>query len=539
VATTIDGTPGAAAAATDLDRSPARSRRRYLAAVVAVLVLAAVVRAVSLGSGLPYSSYIDEGHFLHPTEHMLANDTWRAGTYQNPYEHPSLLYDAIAIAAEGYRVVGGSDIKSGAVSSDRSAYYDDLEPASLILIGRLVVLAFSLGTVVVTILLARRLLGRSGGLVAGVIAALTPALVSRSAIVIVDTPATFFVALTLLLVAMLDASRRGLRLAVLAGAAAGLAFTSKYTSGAAMVSVFVGIALVPGLRWTAKAGRAAAATGAAAVAAVLTMPALVFSFSQVHADVVYESHVYSRYDVGHYWTQLVRNAEVGWVLAAVSVAGVVVLGLAPRSRRVTLAWLGYTVSLGAYLFAQQYQPVRNLLPCVPFLAIGAAASVLAAARAIARMGGLSARARTGLVVGATTALALVLLISGVVPYIRDHAGVVDTRTSAVDWLVDRVHPGQRVLVAAELAVLPSELRRLERAGARVVVRPAVAPGSARPSGFDYVVTGRFGHSLYFAAPIAWAPVDGRRPSGQWGSHSVQTAPNFWRSNSQAVLIYRG
>ena len=45
------------------------------------------------GAGLPYSSYIDEGHYLHPTAHMIAAATpTTVATYQNPYEHPSLPY---------------------------------------------------------------------------------------------------------------------------------------------------------------------------------------------------------------------------------------------------------------------------------------------------------------------------------------------------------------------------------------------------------------------------------------------------------------
>ena len=96
------------------DPAPARRARRPRAfglAVVVILLVALGVRLIAIGSGLPYSSYIDEGHFLHPTAHMIANDTFKGGHYQHPYEHPSLLYDATAVGAETYRLLGGHEIK--------------------------------------------------------------------------------------------------------------------------------------------------------------------------------------------------------------------------------------------------------------------------------------------------------------------------------------------------------------------------------------------------------------------------------------------
>ena len=221
--------------------------------MAALLLVATILRITGLGAGLPYSSYIDEGHYLHPTAHMLANDTFEGGSYQNPYEHPSLPYDAIALAAKLYRLTGGTDIKSGAVATDQSPYYDLVQPSELILIGRLVILAFSLGTIVVTVLLAARLLGRRGGLIAGSIVAFLPVFVTRSAVRDRRPGGDLLHLLTLLLACSWcrawprrgerGAARSSMLWAGLAGASAGLAFTSKYPAGAVILVVFTVIAL--------------------------------------------------------------------------------------------------------------------------------------------------------------------------------------------------------------------------------------------------------------------------------------------------------
>ncbi len=514
----------------------ARRPKGFVVAVLAILVLALVVRAIALDSGLPYSSYIDEGHFLHPTAHMIAKDTFKGGSYQHPYEHPSLLYDVTAGGAEVYRLLGGTGIKSGAQVTDQSPYYDIIEPSSLILIGRLVVLMFSLGIVLVTILLAERLIGRRGALMAGALVAVLPAMVSRGAIVIVDTPAAFFVVLTLLLLSRLETSRRRTLVATLAGASAGLAFTAKYTSAAGIVAVAVVIALQAGWSWPAKGRAAVGALVGAAVAAVVTMPDLVFGFSQVVADVRYEANAYTRYDVGHYWDQLPGHLEVGWLVIGLSVVGLVSLLRRPSTRIITVGWIAFLVPFVGYLAAQPYQPVRNLLPAVPFLVIAASEGILELVRLVDRIHPLSRSTRTVAGFAITALVAMVLLVTGVRPYLDDHAGVVDTRTQALDWLVDHVQPGQRVLVAEELAMMPDELGRIR---GRVVVARATGSSTVRPADYDYVVTSAFRPTAYFSqATPAWVPPGGVTPLARFGLGSILNVPGSWHGNNELIEIYR-
>src|SRR4051794_32887069 len=230
------------------DRPEPSRRRAYLVAVLLVVVVAGILRALALPSALPYTSYIDEGYVLRPAAHMVAERSWDP----HWYGYPSLLIELTAAGTAAYDVVG--DVRTSAREVDATDDYNAVAPVALIVTARLLVWAAGVGTVIVTILLATRLLGRRGGLVAGAIVAVVPALVSRSAITIVDTPATFFVMASMLAAATIGRARRPMVAAAAAGALAGLAATSKYPSAAVIVVALVMIAATTSFSWRRRAG---------------------------------------------------------------------------------------------------------------------------------------------------------------------------------------------------------------------------------------------------------------------------------------------
>ncbi len=65
------------------------------------------------------------------------------------------------MGAEIAKHLGAAGVIRGAKSSQRSGYFDIVEPESIILIGRLLVALASIATVAVAMLLARRLRGRA------------------------------------------------------------------------------------------------------------------------------------------------------------------------------------------------------------------------------------------------------------------------------------------------------------------------------------------------------------------------------------------
>ncbi len=525
---------------------PRLSTRAFVAIVIGVLVLATALRVSGLGAGLPYSSYIDEGHYLHPTAHMIAEDTYHGGDYQNPYEHPSLPYDAIALSAELYRLTGDTGIKEGAIATDQSPYYDLMQPSELILIGRLVILAFSVGTVLLTVLLGTRLIGRRAGLIAGTLVAFLPVLVAKSTVVTADAVVTFFTAAAILaactLATVTTSSRRLLRWAALAGALSGMAFTSKYPAGAVVLVALTVIGLRRELTVEARVRLGATTVAAAVAAAVVTMPALVLNTSQVFTDVKYEASVYGRYRDGNYLSWLANPTQIGWLFTAVAIVGVVLLVRAPATRALAIGWMVFAVAFGTYLAAQLFQPVRNLMPLLPFLAVGAATTIIEGVRLLGRRIPLDQRARAVSSVAVTAVLVAALFFGGVRPYLSSSSDVVDSRTEAVDWLEQQVGPDDKVLVVEELAVLPVDL---ERIGGKVTVA-SISEGAAQGQlavdppdlhDYDFVVTGSFKPGTYAPGTPVWIPPGAIGPTASFGAFPTVPNPNTWRTSDQIVLIY--
>ncbi|HSG39460.1 MAG TPA: glycosyltransferase family 39 protein, partial [Thermoanaerobaculia bacterium] len=250
--------------------SPRKSRFFWLA----ILLLALGLRLPLAFAGFPYINYVDEGHVLHPVVALLESGGW------DPQWHlyPSLPFYAIAGAVRVwspiYSVVHDRPLH-GDLSEFPPKVYDLVAPAEVLAAGRLVTLAFSLGVVVLTGLLARRVTGsQAAGLFAALAAAVVPALVIRGAIATVDPFTTFF---TVAAVCFAEGAVRGSRPwrdSILAGLMIGCALTSKYTGVLVCVPVAFTLLRVAG-GWRYKARAIELAALASLVAAVVTMPALV------------------------------------------------------------------------------------------------------------------------------------------------------------------------------------------------------------------------------------------------------------------------
>jgi hypothetical protein len=518
-------------------KTSATTRRRvYASGVIAIVGLAALVRMIPLWSALPYTSYIDENHVLHPAAHMVANDTWDPGVAPHTYAYPSFLAESTAATAQVVGWVTGTHIRAGARQTERLDSYDVVEPSELIWSGRFVVALLSVGTVIMTMLLARRLLGRRAALMAGLIASVLPALVSRAPIVIVDTPATFFVMATVVLAAHVDAAERGRRwlYAVLSGVAVGLAVASKYPSGAVILVTLAALALDRERSALDRVGRAGVAVVTAALTTLAAMPAFLVHRTEVIRDIQAEADLYRTKAAGvGYLGQLVTPGEAGWWLTLLAIPGVVLLVWWTRSRRLTIAWLAFAVPFSAYLASQTYQPLRNVLPMLPFAAVAASATFVGIGRLARQRGRVSRPVVASGTMTAAVALALILFFMGTLPFVRRQSSIVDTRTEAAAYVRTLAALENHILVARELEFAPTDLQGLAR---HVTVAPATGPRAARvdPRRFDFVVTGRF-----LKPSSIWSPALRARPIVSFGSRP-QTAQTVkgWSGPDQIIVVYR-
>ncbi len=184
-----------------------------------------------------------------------------------------------------------------------------------------------------------------------------------------------------------------------------------------------------------------------------------------------------------------------------------------------------------------FQPVRDLLPFAPFMLIGAATTFVEAGALVNRF------VRTPLLVqrAASFGLALVCCLAPLrwtrILLVRDlHA--VDTRTTAVRWLGTHIGPADRVLVAQELAFLPSELSKL---CASVEVSSQRRPADVRT--YDWVVSGDL--NAGFPAPWTGALAD-RQETFTVGTYPmsgenlrIAGAPleNIWHSRTERIYVF--
>ncbi|HYG64207.1 MAG TPA: glycosyltransferase family 39 protein [Thermoanaerobaculia bacterium] len=433
---------------------------------IAILLLAAAVRLTAVTAALPYMNYVDDGNYLHPVAQMLRSGSWDPGWYL----YPTLPLAAVAAAARLYGPVyqaeHGRPMRED-LTPPGGDFYDVLEPVELLLIGRVLCLIVSVGAVLLTGLLARRLAGNRAGLLAAFAAALVPALVIRSGIATVNPYAVFFTLACLLFADRLRTSSHPSREALAAGAMAGLAFASKYP--AVLVSLsFAATVLFVRSGWGERL-RFWVLGGVGAVAGlVLGIPPLLTNPRGVLGGVFQQGTFYEELpSPSTFWRQTFHRAEwdlpyehpeLGWPFLVLGLAGLA-LGAFTRdiSGTVRAWWVYILVALGLYT-RYGYQPFRNLLPLVPLLCIGVALLAVRIRPRLPRP--LWADAAGFLVIAA-------LFGPPVTGYALERWRFQDSRKQAVDWLSAYTGPGDTVLVLRELAFLPGELGRLE---AKIVPR---------------------------------------------------------------------
>ncbi len=497
-----------------------------------MLVLALGLRLPALFAALPFTGYVDEGWLLRPVMRLIGERTWDPGWYAYPSLPLYSIAGAVVLYSPVYAAVHGHPLRED-LAEDASWRYNLVEPVEVLVAGRALTLAVSLGIVVLTGLLARRLAGEAAGLFAALLAALVPALVIRSAIASVDAWATFFV---LAAIYCAEGARRNGRArdALLVGAMIGCALTSKYPAVLAAVAVVPTLLRVEG-GWRRKVRTVALAAAAGLLAAAVTMPALVLRSRAVLEEVVTVAGLYARSPIGDYWDQAVRRAEwdqpldapeLGLPLLAAALLG----GLAAASDRrfagTALAWALYAGALGLLLNGYTSRPFRNLLPLVPL------ACVLAALLLVR----IRERLRRPLWIDAAAAgCALALLLPSGVTFARDRAGQLDSRAEAIRWVAAHAGPGEAVLVSAELDVPRGELARLPGEVA-VLYRNQARAHLLREGSARFVITWSFADPPHLPRLLGQGRT--RAPYELAARFGGETGRGQWEGNRRTVFVYR-
>jgi 4-amino-4-deoxy-L-arabinose transferase-like glycosyltransferase len=518
------------------------SRRLFAFAGLAILLLAALLRAPSLTAGQPYINYVDEGNFLHPVARMLRTGAWDPRSYMYPQLPTTLVAAAVRLYAPLYPFQHDGRTFQEDLSRGRLVY-DQLEPFELLLAARLLSFLAGLGLVVLTGLYGRRLLGPAAGLFAAFLAAWLPPLVIRGSIATVDPWAALFSLACFFFADRLRTSARPGREALLSGVMAGLAFASKYPAVLAAGGVALTL-LLDERPWRERLRFLMLAAAGTLAGMLAGMPALVLHPKDVVLAIQRQNYLYSHLpQTPRLWQQALLRAEwdlpyehpeLGLPFLLLAAAGAAV-SLRDRDRRLAKTVAGWLVFLGVSVvlyLPKSFQAFRNLLPHMPLLC-------LLVAVLYARLRERLSRPLRGRLLWADLGAALAVLALFAAP-VADFAWkrtqLVDSRTEAIDWLAAQTGPDHTLLILRELAFASNGLARLD---GKVVLRrwpQSVQAIRGRVPGF--LVTGQLERENTSPLDTARHPAveRGYVLRARFGENTTPSPPGWWRGNRQVIYV---
>jgi dolichyl-phosphate-mannose--protein O-mannosyl transferase len=513
-----------------------------------LITLAALVRFGPIASGLPYISYVDEGHVLHPAIEILKAKSFDSSIHTYPPLTSYLTIAAVKIYAPFYRLVHRHSLRGDLPGdddfhTDLGDNYDLITPPEIICLGRLVVACLSVGIVLGAGAMGKLLGGSRPALMAMLFTSLCPALVSRGSIAIIDTVAAFFAVTALYFcqrLRILASSERVVWwIAALAGVAAGLAFGAKYTVGAVFAAVLITIATLPGTP-KRKAILMMIATAGLCAGVFIGVPAALLHLTKIIAELRAQAVFYQSIQSDqNYWRAALSASEIGVPLVIAGLAGIIWMGRDRAARSIALSWLGFGLLLISVVAWPRFQPFRNVLSLIPLLCIAAAFFCEKAWRYLEQR---EIRYASQLAVAFVLFLACSFAWSSA-RYLATRITHTDSRVQAIDWLEQHTTKDSLVLGVRELAILPVEWKRIPAKS--LVVSWVQAADALQSQRFDYVVTGNF-DIRYAKDPAGWSAyrdrwraINSTMPAAaRFGAVSTPIVPYLWRTNDELIFILK-
>ena len=409
-----------------------------------VVVVGAILRIAGLDWGNPYVYHPDEFHIGKEAMTMV-----RTGDIQpHAFLYPSFLIDLEAIA-----VAVLHSLRDWPLTVDHPWLLDSefLETQfPYVLAGRAIVAASGIATVVVVIELGRRLAGWTAGLTAGLAMAVVPLGVTYAHYLTTDVPTALLCA-SCGLSTVLAARSEQRRWWLLAGLLGGLAASTKW-NGLSVIGVPL-LALLLSLldRRPGRLGRFWRDTAVLAFGACLGLlvatPALVRTPGEVAESLAFQFASYSQTDPRYSGSSMAFH--IGALLTAYGPALIILaVGMLGGIRRALRTNDRLVLVIPAFAIAylvvasipvRHYE--RNLLPLVPYLAVGIGIGA-AEFRQWLRTVGLSRPVTTAIVGGAV----VLALLPASLASARAATGFVgpDTRTVAREWILDNIPRGTTI-----------------------------------------------------------------------------------------------
>jgi 4-amino-4-deoxy-L-arabinose transferase-like glycosyltransferase len=360
-----------------------------------------------------------------------------------------------------------------------------------VLVGRLLTMLFGAGSIVLVYLVGSRMTrNRWVGLIAAGMMAVSPPAVANSRFITPDAFVTFFILLTTL--GALRIYEPG-RLAdyVLAGVAAGLTVSCKYTGG--LVLLLIPLAhFLRGGRAGLRDARLYLALLLCLVAFLVTSPFAVLDSREFFGGMLFEALHYS--SIGH---PGMENNAFGWYvsylwrtegLVALLAVGGMVYGLYKRSREILIV-AAFLLLYFVFISLMTVRNDRTLLPAVPYLFVFASYGLAALFQGIRAVRARPLRIPGGALLAAVLVLLLLFPLAGTVRATQKLT-TPDSRETARAWIAANLPAGSKIALESYAPFVDPERFKVQ-GFLRMIDQP---PDWYATNHFDYLVfsQGMFG-----------------------------------------------
>ena len=345
-----------------------------------ILVIAAFVRLWGVNYGLPYIYHADE-----PRNIRISHNIFKTGDL-NPhaFAYGSLFFYSNALVLIPYYI-------SGRVFGVFTSRTDILSPVSLVqgatksllpstvLLGRILTIIFSLGTVLLTFLIGKQLTGKASvGLFASFIMAISPSNVFNSRFITTDTLVVFFVALSFFFIVLIYQQGR-MRYYIIAGLCIGLTVSCKYNGGLIILPLIFAYILHNRKQLLKNMDDLYLALQLCGIGFIATTPFALLDWSNFFAEFTREAKHYSTQ--GHigmdgdsmkwYLNYMWETAGIVYIMAVIEIFR----GLYSRSKEIILLSV-FPVIYVIFIFGIVVRNDRTFIPVTPFLFVLAASFLI-------------------------------------------------------------------------------------------------------------------------------------------------------------------
>jgi 4-amino-4-deoxy-L-arabinose transferase-like glycosyltransferase len=416
--------------------------RQSIVMLAIILAVAAMLRFVGIGSGIPFNIGVDEPEIMDRAVRMM-----QTGDF-NPhfFDYPG-LYFYVQLVVACLRFLAGA-------TAGEWTSLDQVTTADFYLWGRAVTALLGTLTVFLVYQIGMRWGTRHAGLAAGLMAVM-PLHVRESHYVLTDVPATFFVTLALLLTLRAVERERSIGFAW-AGAAAGLAAGTKYPAVLVLLLPLIAVWMTLGAK-PSRLIASLAVLGGAAIAFLAVAPYTILDLPAFLNGYAHLAGYYSSKPLGEtawitYYKHLSRS--MAWPASLLVLTGLVLGAVRAARGPGRVRWtvtVAFPLVYFYFLSGQTLVYGRYLLPLLPFVCLLAATGAVSGVSLLRRFD-IPRAVRQAIIAAITIAAVLPPALQSL-NFMRDLTRV-STVEQAYVWMLDNIPKESSIVIETRALLAP-------------------------------------------------------------------------------------